>query len=60
MASRRKPLHKSDSCNRKKKKKMKELKENKTFAFIAVATKGLGQEDLGSWEFKLGRSRVFG
>ena len=60
MASRRKSLHKSDSCNRKKKKKMKELKENKTFSFIAVATKGLGQGDLGLWGFELRRSRVFG
>ena len=59
MASRRKPLNKYDSCNRKKKKKMKELEENKTFAFIVAATKGLGLGDLGSWGFGLGRLRVF-
>ena len=38
---------------------MKELEENKTFAFIAAATKGLGLGDLGSWGFGLGRLRVF-
>ena len=64
MASRRKPLNKYDSCNRKKKKKMKELEENEIFVVDAAQVqselKGLDQGDLGLWGFGLGRPRVFG